>query len=41
MLLRHQDTQKAFEGYDYFGPTSKPKKTEGATVSSFSTLKKS
>jgi hypothetical protein len=35
MLLRHQDTQSAFEGYDYFGSLSRPKKTEVATVSSF------
>lgn len=40
MLLRHQDTQRAFEGYDYIGPAGKPRKTEGVTGSSFSTRKK-
>jgi len=39
MLLRHQDTQRAFEGYDYSGPV-RTKKSEGVTMSGFSTRKR-
>jgi hypothetical protein len=40
MLLRHQDTQRAFEGYDYSSPAVRTKKTEGITMSGFSTGRK-
>ncbi len=40
MLLRHQDTQHAFEGYDYYNIYNRAKKTEGTGYSNLTSRKK-